>query len=175
MFQCTLDARSKAKKDIAVTLCLLIIPSLFIWMILDSFSTGEYQLGAIIWLPIMVILFLLGIAVFLSTIVAAVFGGEYRLYVNATHVGYSLPRWSDFKQRGNFELEHNEISHILLRSKKGKKKIKRSVVAQDGTSYPLRLFSADEFEQFIEHCKNIGLNILDESVSHDEIDEPIAS
>ena len=39
----------------------------------------------------------------------------------------------------------------------------------------LRLFSADEFEQFIEHCKNIGLNILDESISHDEIDEPIAS
>ena len=70
MFQCTLDARSKAKKDIALTLCLLIIPSLFIWMILDSFSTGEYQLGAIIWLPIMVIIFLLGIAAFLSTIVA---------------------------------------------------------------------------------------------------------
>jgi len=135
---------------------------------------GEIQIGGLLLLPIMLILFLVGVAVMVGTVTALVRGGEYRLYVSDTHVGYSLPDWATLRRRGNFELAHNEVAHVLKRIRKRetkKDKIKYSIVSKEGAIHPIRFLSRANIKKFAEHCEeDLGINVLEKTIVPKSLD-----
>jgi len=123
-----------------------------------------------------------GVAVLVSSVTALVQGGEYRVYVSDTHVGYSLPGWATLRSRGNFDLSHDEVAHVLKRIKKReakKDKIKYSVVAKDGATYAIRFHSRARIKQFVQHCEDVGINMLEKIIvpkhSGDTSGDPVAT
>ncbi len=161
MYEYRENLRSDLKNSILWSLSLTVAPGFLIW---EFFNRGYFDVVYMIWMPIFVILFFVGVFCLISTGARIIFGGEVVARVDGERIILSVPRYIG----SSFDLPIDNVSYIRkrIKVKAGKRdKVMQYIVKDNsGHDHNLNGLKYYEIEKFALECEKFGVEVRDEKI-----------